>query len=310
MMREYMKSFRRSWVHHTGMQLATLSVLCATFFVVVFTLAISVNLKRLLAQWGDSVQMIVYIQDSISPAQMTELREKLKNDDRFKSVEYVAKEQATASFKQQMASYAPDLLADAEFANPFPASFQLKIRDDLASSAGLAKFLEVAAEGLTKLAGVEDVSYGQGWIKNYAAFVRALSASGWTVVVVLLAGSLFVISNSVRASIAARREEIEILELVGATNTMIRAPYVFEGALTGLIAAAIALATNFVVYSWEIGLLRSTFAFSRLVSTLGFLGPLVSLIVLVVGAILGALGAYVTVCQINDGWSASRRNEI
>lgn len=305
-LREYLRGFRRSWVQHTGMQLATLSVLAATFTVVVFVMSISLNLKTLLSHWGDSVQMSIYLEDTITPQERESVERLLSGDARVRTVEYVGKEQATSAFRQKMTTYAPDLLDDSEFANPFPASFQVTLAQGVSGEA-LAMTLQSIAERLGSLKGVEDVSYGQSWVRNYSAFVAALSASGWGVVVIMVVGSIFVIGNAIRASIAARRDEIEILELVGATSRMIRAPFVFEGALMGLVAAALALIANFGFHIWEGKILRSSLAFARMATSLSFFNVATCVGLVLAGAALGAAGAYLTVRRINDGWSASQR---
>jgi cell division transport system permease protein len=306
-LKEQLRSFRRSWVHHTGTQLATLSVLVATFTVVGFVFSVSLNLKRLLAHWGDSVHLSVYLTDEITGDQLSILKSRLEADPHLKQITYVSKEQATATFREQMSSHAPDLLQDTEFANPFPASFKVGIKDTVDAGA-LAGTLDQLAGALSALPGVEDVAYGQGWIRNYSSFVNTLSASGWGSVTILLAGSLFIIGNSVRTAIAARREEVEILELVGATSAMIRVPFVFEGALMGLIASVVSLTVNFAIFFWEMKLLQSTIAFSRLVPNFAFFGLPIMFLLIGVGAGVGALGAYLAVRQINDGWAASHQS--
>jgi len=109
------------------------------------------------------------------------------------------------------------------------------------------------------------------------------------------------------ASITARREEIEILELIGATASMIRRPYVVEGALIGLIASLLAVGISFGVQSWQISLLSKNLELARLVSQVSFLGIVISLSFIICGTFLGAFGAWMTVRKINDGWSAAQK---
>jgi cell division transport system permease protein len=305
-MKKHWQSFKRSWVHQTGTQLATLSVLSATFIVVGFVFCLSLNMKRLLTHWGESVQLTVYLRDDINPDALAKVRHELEGDKRFKTLEYIPKENATELFKTQMASYAPELLTDTEFSNPFPASFQLRVSDKIESGA-IAGVLEGVAQHLSSFSGVEEVSYGQSWVNNYSSFVRALSASGSLIVLILLGGSFFVVGNAIRASISSRRDEIEILELVGATQAMIRAPYLFEGAVMGFGSAAIAIAGNYGLYSWELSLLKSSTAFARVATNISFIGIGGALTMLAVGTVVGYCGALLTVRQINDGFSASQR---
>lgn len=304
-----LKSFRRSWVHHTGMQLATLTVLAATFTVVVFVLSLSLNLRRILASWGGGVQITAYLNDDVSDEAIDSIRGKLERTGRFREISYIPREAATEKFKKQMASYAPDLLADADFSNPFPASFHLILKEGAASEAEV-KRLEVLAAEVGKIEGVEDVSYGQSWLKNYSAFVTALSAGTGMMAFVLIAGSLFVIGNSIRSSIAARREEIEILELVGATSSMIRRPFVVEGLAMGALAAVLALSINFIGHSWQKSVMASSLVLARMVEMVSFLDFATVLLLLLAGAGVGGLGAWLSVRKINDGWSAKQSLEI
>jgi cell division transport system permease protein len=304
-----LRSFRRSWVHHTGMQLATLTVLSATFTVVGFVFILSMNLKRVLTSWGDSVQVTVYLNEDIPETRVKALESEFIAMPEIGAVKYVAREQATEKFRTQMASYAPDLLSDAEFAHPFPASFQLGLKAGVREAADVARLEELSGR-LMKIDGIEDVSFGQSWVKNYSSFVSALSASGSVVAAILLTGGIFVVGNSIRASIAARREEIEILELVGATRAMIRRPYIVEGAMMGIVASLFSLALNLGIHLWQVSVMKSSIAFARIAAEFSFLSPLMSVGLVVAGGVFGALGAWFTVRQINDGWAASQRLEM
>ena len=287
------------------MQLATLTVLASTLSVVAFVLMFSLNLKRVLASWGEGVQVSVYLKEESTDEQVAALKEKLSALPETKSLSFVAKEAATANFKSQMASYAPGLLGDSEFANPFPASYKLTLNEKIESDKDVDK-LEALAGVIGQMEGVEDVSYGQSWVRNYSSFVSALHYASAVMAVILLAGGLFVVGNSIRTSISARREEIEILELVGATSSMIRRPFVTEGLIMGALAAAFALSLNLVLHFWQKSVMAKSLVLSRIVPLVSFLDVLTVIAFLVIGAGLGALGAWLTVRKINDGWSASQ----
>ena len=300
------KSFRRSWVHHTGMQLATFTVLTATFSIVAFVLSLSLNLNRLLASWSETVQLTAYLKEEVAADRLEALIAEIKEIPAVSAVEHTPREAATERFKAQMSSYAPDLLNDADFANPFPASLRVSLKGGVKSDADV-KSLEILAAQIGKLSGVEDVSYGQSWVKNYSAFVSGLTAGGGLMIFILLAGGLFVVGNSIRASISTRREEIEILELIGATAGAIRRPYVSEGAMMGAIASVAALIICFGLHLWQMSLLSANIAFARIVTEMSFLGFFVSIAFVIGGAGIGALGAWLSIRRINDGWSASQR---
>lgn len=301
-----LKSFKRSWVHHTGMQLATFSVLTATFAVVALVLSLGLNVNRILASWGETVQITAYLDETVQANQVAGIKEQLEKLPSVDSVTHIPREVATQNFKSQMASYAPDLLTDSDFENPFPASFRINLRGGVHTEKDFAA-LEKIAGAVGKVQGIEDVSYGQSWVKSYASFVNAIAASGGVMVLILLAGGLFVVSNSIRASISARREEIEILELIGATASMIRRPYIVEGAAMGFVASIVALAVCFGIQMWQLSLVSKNLELARLADQVTYLGPSLILAFISVGTFLGAFGAWATVRRINDGWSALQR---
>lgn len=288
------------------MQLATLTVLSATLTVVAFALSISMNLNRLLTSWGESVQMTVYLLEDVTTDDVKRVHSRLKSMPEVATATYVPKEVATEKFRAQMASYAPDLLDDADLSSPFPSSFRISFSNGIQSESDV-NLLEDLARQIGAIEGVEDVSYGQTWVRNYSSFVTALSAGGGIVVMILLAGCLFVVGNSIRVSIAARREEIEILELVGATPRMIRRPYVVEGWMMGFVASVIALVLNFALFIWQKSVMASSLSLARLTDQFSFFDSIGALGFLIAGSLLGCFGAWVTVRKINDGWSASHR---
>lgn len=304
-MKDQIKNLQRVWIHHTGMQLTTMSVLTASFAAVAIMFLVSINLKKIMVNWGESVQITAYLDDSLAESGVTDVRTVITKRPDVTTVNYVDKAQATQIFKQQMATYAPDLLKDSEFTQPFPASFQIGIKGGVQTQDDVDRVDKMAAE-IRKIPGVEDVSYGQSWVKNYSSFINAFTASGWILISIILFGSLFVIGNSIRASVSSRRDEIEILELVGATPAMIRAPFIFEGVFMGTLTCALAMLVAYGVYLWIMQVMGSSLAFTRMTNLLGFVPTEVLLLFVVSSGALGGLGAYLTVRGINSGWAASR----
>ncbi len=300
-----LKVISRSWQQHFGLQFATVTVLTATFSVVAFMLCLSLNFQRVLTVWGEQVQLSAYLEDGTNPAALESLKKELSARADVSDVEYVSKEKAANLFRDQMASYAPDLMSDAEFATPFPASLQIRLRADQASDANVAA-LETLAKDLMQKDGVEDVSYGQSWVRNYASFVGVIQSIGAVVGLILLFGSIFIVGNSIRTLISGRREEIEILELIGATPTNIRRPYVVEGVLLCAVSALAAIAVNAALYGWQISIMKKSLAFARMAQEFQYFSMSQTLIFLGTACVLGALGSWTTVRSLNDGWSAAR----
>lgn len=280
-------------------------VLTATFSVVIFMLSTALNFQRVLAVWGEQVQVSAYLDDDLDEKGISALKAEIEARSDVAGVDFVSKEKAALTFRDQMASYAPDLMSDSEFATPFPASFQIRLKEVSAEKSQVPA-LEKLAREIQKIDGVEDVSYGQSWVKNYSSFVGVMKSMGFFLGFILLLGSLFVVGNSIRTLVSGRKEEIEILELIGATSPHIRRPYIVEGILLASMAAAMALILNVIVYGWLIGLMKKSLAFARIAQEFSFLGPWQAILVVMMACLWGAIGAWMTVRTLNSGWSAAR----
>jgi cell division transport system permease protein len=163
----------------------------------------------------------------------------------------------------------------------------------------------LAAE-IKSFEGVDEVSFGQEWVKNYSLITKLVSSAGLIFIFITVLGSLFVVSNSIRTSVAQRKNEIEVLELIGATSSYIRWPFIAEGAVLGMLSTFISVGVSYGLFSWAKSGLQQQLNFLQLSSHVQFLGVQISFFFVLSGIFLGALSALVCVRQINSGWAAAR----
>lgn len=296
----------RSWRRHWSLQMATLLVLVGVFSTLSISALCLKNLNRILARWGESIQITVYLKDNISSGDTDHLSKLLKENTKFKEIKYVSKTEALEQFKKNLQSYAPHFMSDPGFKNPLPASFTASLDQHMASKNDL-DLIMAFSEQLKKLAGVEDVSYGQGWVENFAGFVSGFSLFGAILSTVLLGGAILVIANSVQSSINQRREQIEILELVGATAKYIRRPFLFEGAVMGFCSGVVALLITMAFYIWLQYLFGKALQVWSLDNVFTFFNMSQVLLFFAFTTALGVVGSWFTVKQINSGWAAAQR---
>lgn len=299
-------SFFRSWRHHFGIQFTTLLVLAGSFSVISGFICIHINAQSFLSKWGDKVQLSVYLDDEVTEVQKGAITAKLKDLNKFKSIGVITKQMAAESFQKEMADYAPDLLGDNDFGNPLPASIEAVIAPGMEAGKQI-EALKQAAALVKNLAGVTDVSYGQSWVENYSALVSSFAASSWALIVILIFGSLLIVGNSIRHAISQRIEEIEILELVGATRLMIQLPYIFEGVVMGFLSASIAVSCSFMVFSWQKSIIHSELGFLGIGKNLEYMGTSYIVLIILLGMLFGGLGSYVCVRKLNSGWAAAKK---
>jgi cell division transport system permease protein len=233
---EALGSLRRSG-RSAAISIATIAIAFLTLGGFVLAAA---NLQSLVERWASSAELSVYLRDGVSDASRQALVDELTAHAAVAGVEFVSKDLALERFRRDFPELA-DVAASAE--NPFPPSIEVRLHTDPASS-GAA---EVMATELTAREGVVDVRYDREWLARLMAIIASIRLAGVTAAAVLVLGAAFTVAAVVRLSLQARREEIDIMQLVGAPFAFIRGPSVAEGTILGGIGAL-----SSVVVLWAI----------------------------------------------------------
>lgn len=214
--------------------LSSLSIGAAIYVVGLFAL-IAFNLGGYVETLGRDVQVQVYLRDGISPGALRSLREALGTDPAVEALRYVSQEEAQRRFRETFPTLKD--LSETVRGNPFPASFELTIR----SAARAPAALEALARHYQASRGVEEVRYDLGWIERLAGAVRLVRGGGLGLGIVLALAMMVTVGAVVRLTVLARREEIEIMKLVGATARFIRGPFLLGAAVQGGVGGGIAI---------------------------------------------------------------------
>lgn len=268
------------------LSLVTLSTIAISMLILGLFSLIYLNVQQSLHQVGGELQITAYLQETISPEQAEVLRSKVADWPEVEGITYISKEQALARFRSQLLEYAGILEGLKE--NPLPASLELTLMPQYGRS-GNIKELSIR---LGRLPGVAEVQYGRKWMAKLRVFVEVMKLVGITVGGLLLIATIFVISNTIRLTFYSRREELEIMRLVGATDFFIKAPFLIEGLLHGLggallAAGGLSLLILFLFSHLDLPLRLAVMAGSLPTGQLvaGFLG---------LGLLLGVLGSMVS----------------
>jgi cell division transport system permease protein len=223
--------------------------------------------------------------DNAAPFQVQELITKVQAMPEVAGLEYISRDAALERFRANRKAQGQDDLTQFLDANPFHASIQISLKDPAAYAS--------LQQRLTKepiVSGVENI---QSLVTRVLTVTNVLRTAGLVVLVVIALIVLFIIVNTIRLAVFARSEEIEIMRLVGASDAFIRWPFVFEGALVGLLGA---LATLGVLYVASDALSRFMFEFFRVLPlSFGSLARDLVTIVLCAGVGLGIVGSWVSV---------------
>lgn len=305
-MRNLVQHCWRSWRHHFSLQIATVLVLSMVLIILSFVFVVKQNLGQLNSVWGDNLELTVYLKDKSGPEDISNFVRDLRGKKEIGDVDVINKDQALQRFVARMGSLAPDFVRSPEFDNPLPTSVEVKLKNESSPKQKVQILKNLAQEAIQNKI-VEDVSYGQGWIENWAGFLTSVQIlSGAAVGLTVLLG-LLVIGNSVRVSLSQRREEIEIMELVGATPSWIRTPFIIEGALIGFLASIFSFLLGSALQTLAVGYLKTSLSFWSVFQELQPLSLTGWTAVSLIGMSFGAFGAYVCVRNFNSGWAAAER---
>ena len=268
------------------LSLVTLSTIAISMLILGLFSLIYLNVQQSLHQMGGELQITAYLQETISPDKANVLRSKVADWPEVERITYISKEQALARFRSQLREYAGILEGLKE--NPLPASLELTLMPQYGRSGNIKEL----STRLGRLPGVAEVQYGRKWMAKLRVFVEVMKLVGITVGGLLLIATIFVISNTIKLTFYSRREELEIMRLVGATDFFIKAPFLIEGLLHGLggallAAGGLSLLILFLFSHLDLPLRLAVMAGSLPTGQLvaGFLG---------LGLLLGVLGSMVS----------------
>jgi cell division transport system permease protein len=275
------------WRGWQGAALAIITI-AGGLFVLGFFLALNTNLQRVVGQWGASAELSVYLRDNVTRDQLTRVDDLVGGSGLAAHREYVSKEQAAARFRQDF----PDLAGSTERlgTNPFPASFEVRLnpeaRDTDAAIDRLASTLEATD-------GVADVRYDRRWLTRLNSIVKFLRAFGLLIVAVLAVASALTVANVVRLAAAARQDEIEIMELVGAPLAYVRGPFIMEGILQGGSGALLAMLLLWGLFAAARARYGQMAAETVGLSAITFLPLELCLVIVGGGMLLGCIGGVI-----------------
>ena len=266
-----------------------------TFACVGVFLLLYVNLKTMASSLEQDIQVMVYLQDDLTEQTRSEIEQQLKADRAVGALTFVSKERALSDFQAQFP--AESRLLQGLGQNPLPASFVITLAPESRSSDAMRRW----AKRTQLIPGVSQVQYNQEWVEALAGIVRYIEVAAIIVGVILSAASVTIIANTIRLALYSRREEIEILGLIGASTTFIRVPYLLEGAALGLCGSALSLVilkAGFELFRHQI---HSATRFLGVDALLTFFSFDMCLVLMLVGLFLGCAGSFLSLLRFGEG---------
>jgi len=234
--------------------------------------------------------VIFFFDKAATTADIKDVEQKALGSPLVSEVKVIGAEEARDRFQKNFPDL-KDILANLKI-NPFPSSLEARLKDTASASGEIAKFVQ----DVRRMKGVQDVQFNQDWVNKMQSLSRLAKAVGFFLGGILMLASFFIISNVIKLNVIARKNEIEILRLVGATNVFIRIPFLFEGIALGVMGSVISLVflllaiMLFPVYIGSLGVLQQllNFRYLSLSQALGLVSA---------GGAIGCLGSLSSVSK-------------
>jgi cell division transport system permease protein len=289
---EALGSLRRNWV----ITLAAVLTVFISMVILGLVLVINRNLNQGATSLKNRVMIEVFIKDNATANEVNALKSTIAGMDEVKSYTYISKDQALQEFRKRLGDNADQILANLS-SNPLPASYRIYVKDANQVDAVAKRFFADPAVDNSAPGKHDGVRYAQQTVRKMLGTISVVTKGMWIATGLFAVAGILLISTTVRLSIFARRNEIEIMRLVGATNWFIRWPFVLEGFLTGLVGSLVAAlaiwGVNWTLFNWvknsSLNFLTVSVYPLWLQGGTWPLGLLPTLVIF--GAILGAVGS-------------------
>lgn len=216
-----------------------LSILIVSAFGLFF-----LNIDDMISSWKKEVRMMVYLKKDINEDQLPDLKLKIEGISGVSTATFISKDEALKNLREQMKRQS-SLLDNLE-ENPLPDAFEITISQSIPNP----EKIESIATRVEAFPHVEDVEYGQRWIGRFINIFNLFRLAGLTMSCLFLMATVFIVANTIRLVLYSKREELEIMRLVGASDFFIKAPFYIVGILEGAVGGIIGIAVLFIAFSF------------------------------------------------------------
>lgn len=274
----------------------TSGTMATSLFVFGIFILVQENIQHMLKGWGDHIQISTYLDKDVGTDQVQAIMESIRALPEVDQARHISREQAWNDFRTALG--AQSAVLEGLPRDVLPASFEITVKPAYREPSQV----EELAIRLGKIDGIAAVEYPQQWLDRLNLFVLAVQWTKWALSGILFTATFFIVGSTVRLALLARKEEIEIMQFVGASEELIQAPFVVEGMLQGCIGAVIALLGLWLFYL----LLHEYFVPELALLGPGmhirFLDPASITMIVIIGWLLGGLGSLFSLRRFLRTW--------
>ena len=280
----YFREVLLSMIRNRWMTFASIGTVAVSLFVLGVFLILVMNMNKMASSLESQVQISVYINDNLPEEGRKEIERMTRDMKSVSAIEYVPREEALKKLQERLGENKKILDALGE-SNPLPNSFLVTVKS--------ADDVKKTATHIADLYGVDEVKYGQDVAANLFELTHLIRFFGLILMALLLFATVFIISNTIRLTVFARRKEIAIMKYVGATDWFIRWPFILEGVGLGIIGGGVSAFALRYFYSAMVAKIYESLAFFPMVEQYPFMNYL-TITLIIAGIFIGILGSTVS----------------
>ncbi len=284
--RRYVRDAAKSVIRNFSLSLASISCITITLIVVAFSLVISYNVENFTESIRKDVTMVIFLKSDATKQDASRIEKAIRSTGNVEKLTFKTKQEQAKETAKENEVFSAIIGEWTDDTNPLLDSFELKLKN--------VDNIKETADTIKKLKKVNNVSYGEDMVNQLVTIFNVVKKVSVTAVVALIVVTAFLIANTIKLAIYARKREIEIMRLVGASNISIKIPFVIEGLFLGLLGSIIPIIVTIYGYSslydfFDGKLFNS--AMAKLIAPSPFV-YLASLLLMIIGILVGMFGSW------------------
>lgn len=284
--KRYFRDAAKSLVRNFSLSLASISCITITLIVVALSIVISYNVEEIASKIKQDVTMIVFIDNGATEDEVKQIGEEIKKISNVEEITFKSKEESASELAESDSTFNTVTQEWTDETNPLLDSYMIKVKD-------IEKIHDTANE-IEKMDKIDTINYGEDMINQILPVFEVIDKVCIGAVIALIVVTAFLIANTIKLAIFARKTEIEIMRLVGASNISIKIPFIIEGLFLGGIGSIIPIIVTIygytTLYDYFDGMLFSS-NLAQIISPVPFV-YIISVILLIIGMLVGMFGSY------------------
>lgn len=271
---------------------AAVGTVAVALTILAFFAIVVLNVQKLTRHWSEDVQVVAFIDTAPEERLLRQWIADIRGLPEVEKVEFVSSIEALKRFKKRLADDA-DLLEGVDL-DILPASLEITLNEDSRNRVAVSTLVS----RLRQNTGLSDLRYGQEWLERFEAFVSLLQLAGAILGGFLLFAALFIVANTIKLTLYARRDELEIMALVGATPMFIKSPFLLEGVLQGALGGGLAVAGAYALFQLFLRQGLDSLLLASGVERVTFLPMSWQLLLIAAGVLLGLTGSLLSLRKL------------